>query len=644
MRAFIVRPFDVKEGIDFERVEKELIQPALARLSTMGFPVTGGTTGEISRQGNIREDMFRALVVADLVIADVSIHNANAFYELGIRHALRPRATFLIRSKSPHAYPFDLQTDRYFLYDAAKPAGDEDRAIESLAAALRSTLASEGVNSPVFQLLPHLKPHGRTQLVKVPASFSEEVDKAKSSRQLGHLRLLAQEVTSFDWDQEGLRLVGEAQFALRANAGARETFELLRSASPDDFQANRRLGTIYQRLGTLSSTALREDQLKLSDQAVNRALRAAPTAGDRAEAFALLGSNEKTRWIREFMSAPQERRLSVAMSSPRLLSMLRYYLKGVSADMNAHYPAINALALLKAQLEYAARCPDDWLLGYETDEEARVDLEFRKRCASRLESALALVLEKDPIVGRRDGDSDPWAESSRADLLMLTVRGRPGLVGHMYRRVLADADRFTIEATLRNLRVFRDLGFFEANVAEALKAAEEAEVAEQHRRAELAKHAADAKQAETAAQADGSGPGKSSADANPERVILFTGHMVDAPERSKDQARFPSTVAAEAIARKLIEDAVCAELAGVDSKRVLGISGGAAGSDILFHEVCDAVGIRTELLLALPEDQYLVTSVQRGGPAWVDRYQRLCLRTPPRALQQSEAVPTWLVD
>src|SRR5262249_58003378 len=103
--------------------------------------------------------MFRLLVVADLVIADVSIHNANAFYELGIRHALRPRHTFMIRSETPQAYPFDLQTDRYFLYDAANPAGDNGKTVAELTTALRSTLASEGPNSPIFQLLPKLKPH-----------------------------------------------------------------------------------------------------------------------------------------------------------------------------------------------------------------------------------------------------------------------------------------------------------------------------------------------------------------------------------------------------------------------------------------------------------------------------------------------------
>ncbi|MBL8483394.1 MAG: hypothetical protein JNJ60_14440, partial [Rhodocyclaceae bacterium] len=53
MRAFIVRPFGVKNGVDFDRVERELIMPALLKAGC-----TGGTTAEIVEAGNIRADMF----------------------------------------------------------------------------------------------------------------------------------------------------------------------------------------------------------------------------------------------------------------------------------------------------------------------------------------------------------------------------------------------------------------------------------------------------------------------------------------------------------------------------------------------------------------------------------------------------------
>jgi hypothetical protein len=120
-RVFIVRPFGTKQGVNFDRVEDALIRPALDRIEAIS--PESGTTQEIVEQGNIREDMFRELVTADLVIADVSIHNANVFYELGIRHGLRPNATFLLGANMD-AYPFDLQTDRYPEYDQENSAQD----------------------------------------------------------------------------------------------------------------------------------------------------------------------------------------------------------------------------------------------------------------------------------------------------------------------------------------------------------------------------------------------------------------------------------------------------------------------------------------------------------------------------------------
>src|SRR5580693_6220780 len=141
MKAFIVRPFGTKSGIDFEGVQKYLIAPALAALD-----IQGGTTEPFLQSGNIRTDMFQQLLVADIVIADISIHNANVFYELGIRHALQPKRTMLVRAKSKKdpkerdpldEVPFDLRTDRYLEYDSDSPA----EKLELLTEALHQTLA-----------------------------------------------------------------------------------------------------------------------------------------------------------------------------------------------------------------------------------------------------------------------------------------------------------------------------------------------------------------------------------------------------------------------------------------------------------------------------------------------------------------------
>ncbi len=99
-RAFVIRPFGTKKDlsgrkIDFDRVHKELIGPALKAVE-----LSGETTGEIVDAGNIREDMFALIFEADLVVCDITILNANVSYELGIRHALRKKSTVMIKGKT----------------------------------------------------------------------------------------------------------------------------------------------------------------------------------------------------------------------------------------------------------------------------------------------------------------------------------------------------------------------------------------------------------------------------------------------------------------------------------------------------------------------------------------------------------------
>src|SRR4051794_24884131 len=51
---------------------------------------------EIMHSTMIEKPMYENLLGADIVVADISTSNANALYELGIRHALRPRATIVM--------------------------------------------------------------------------------------------------------------------------------------------------------------------------------------------------------------------------------------------------------------------------------------------------------------------------------------------------------------------------------------------------------------------------------------------------------------------------------------------------------------------------------------------------------------------
>jgi hypothetical protein len=97
--------------------------------------------------------------------------------------------------------------------------------------------------------------------------------------------------------------------------------------------------------------------------------------------------------------------------------------------------------------------------------------------------------------------------------------------------------------------------------------------------------------------------------------ILFTGHMIDKSDRK--HPRFPA--AKESAAKEHIRKAVL-QIKDKSSGTLLGIAGGACGGDILFHEVCDELGIETEFLLALPPEEFINHSVSFAGHKWVDRF------------------------
>jgi hypothetical protein len=110
-------------------------------------------------------------------------------------------------------------------------------------------------------------------------------------------------------------------------------------------------------------------------------------------------------------------------------------------------------------------------------------------------------------------------------------------------------------------------------------------------------------------------------------ALLFTGHMVDVPDRKKP--RFP--VHAERRARAAIRASV-ANMPWTQPGPTVGLAAAASGGDILFHEVCAELGIATRIMLALPVDEFLAASVAPAGANWVLRFHALLASHGPENL------------
>ena len=582
MRAFIVRPFGVKSDVDFDDVERLLIGPVLDRLG-----ITGRTTGDIVSQGNIREDMFRLLLTADLVIADLSIHNANVFYELGMRHALRDKRTFLIRAPVDDV-PFDLLTDRYLPYDPKNPAASVDQLYE----AIHASVESDKQDSPVFRLLPGLQAQDPCVFRPVPQGFQEEVAIANAGDAPGDLALLASEAQGFEWEMEGLRLVGRAQFEKKEMEGASVSWAAIREMEPDDLEANLLLGTIYQKLGDLTR----------SDLALKRVLDAGVRRpGVRAEVFALRGRNAKARWLQEWRNVPPEQWRPRALQSAFLKQAYQDYSDAFNEDLNHFYSGLNALGLLTVMVDLAGEYPDVWEALCDDDEDAAKKLDQSRRQRERLTCVVERSLRAARSRLEREGKKDVWMEISLANLAVLGS-SKPARVAAAYRAAFTGATDFNATSERDQLQIYIDLGTHEDNAQAALAEA----------------------------------PACKAAD-KPKRALLFTGHRID--DAGREKPRFPKEK--EPVARDAIMRAVQDELTSA-GEIGHGIAGGASGGDILFHEICQQLGIPTRLYLALPADKFVVHSVASAGPAWVERFNRLVGKSPLRVLQMTEEMPRWL--
>lgn len=107
-RVFIIMPF----AEPFETLYREVISPVAGE---MGFEII--RVDEIPGPGIILDDIQQQIEQSHAVVAEISTHNPNVFYELGYAHALRKPAVLLVRREEGSKMPFDVRGYRAIFYD-----------------------------------------------------------------------------------------------------------------------------------------------------------------------------------------------------------------------------------------------------------------------------------------------------------------------------------------------------------------------------------------------------------------------------------------------------------------------------------------------------------------------------------------------
>ena len=581
-------PFGRKQGpdgrwIDFNSIYADLIKPALAEAGFQPF-----RADEEAVSGDILTDMFQELLLADLVIADLSIDNANVFYELGVRHSMRKRG--VVHIQSGRAYmPFDIISVRTLPYrcdDGGRPDPQHlDKDKDALVKMIQATWKSDRnrIHSPIFNLLDGLLELDRKTLQTPLATgywreyndLQERIEIAQRQKHIGDVLLLAEEVVNPLIKEDVIVRAGKAITGIGNSALALKTYRQGLKLNPEnvDFRC---------------AEAFHLSRLKQSNEAIVKLEGLLEDEPTQTDAMAYLARIYKDLWRGKWVEIEDLEDLIKAAyeASHFLQKSIESYLRGYRLNQNDYYPGINALTLT-AILDYLALRAGP---SGDPEEEA-----YRQQLPV-LKGAVQFCLNAQIKLNLNDF----WAAVSLGDLAVCTAQD-PRLVAIAYKKALTALwiNKFALESILSQLELLHLLDFRPEYVQTGIEVVEE-ELQRYERQEVVAEAESQAEEAQ-----------------KPAKVFLFSGHMIDARDRPKP--RFPALMEGEAqekieiVLDKLEAQANCTAVT----------PGIACGGDILFIEACLKRNMKIEVYLPFDKAEFIQNSVIFWGGNWEERFHAI---------------------
>jgi hypothetical protein len=413
--CFVLMPFGKKVDasgrlIDFDCIYDTIFKPAV---NTSGLlPVRAD---EEQAQGFIHKLMYERLLLSEYAIADLTILNANVYYELGVRHAARPSTTIMTMAGQA-GLPFDVAGLRALPYnlDTNGTPADAKGACEALVEQLNSCISSTLVDSPIYQLIDGMQPppidRGRTDLFRERIADSEAIKGRLSAARAG------KKTESIDSVAQSLGDVSQLEanvvIDLLVSYRAVDAFEkMLQIADGMD-------RTLAQTAVVRQLVAFAQNRLGQSREAEETLKQVIASRGPSSEVNGLLGRVYKDRWEKA-LKAEDFR------AKAYLKQAIQTYLEGFEADWRDPYPGVNAVTLMEV-----------------ADDPRRNELIHAVRYSA--ERRLA-----------RNAQPDYWDHGTRLELAVLAddAEASNEALGDA---LLAARERWELETTARNLHLITD--------------------------------------------------------------------------------------------------------------------------------------------------------------------------------------------
>jgi MAP3K TRAFs-binding domain len=359
--CFIAMPFGARSAdggmsIDFDRIHRFIHDGAeAAGLDAIraDFEPFGGF---------IHKPMLERLLVAEYVIADLTLANPNVMYEVGVRHGASARATLLLCA-DPFVgkLPFDFKPLRMIPYALAGDGSLTDDAGAGLAKVVSERLqqARAGqlpIDNPIMQITAW-KPAGSIEHSKTDVFLQ----RLQFTGKLGERIKGALLINNNDQALAQLAQIESEIIGLPAEVSQVHTALLGVYLGYRERKAYDRMVSLFDRFPReLKQTAVAIEQYAL---ALNRLAEAAAKAGERDEAdlfrkHAISALNEipeasvtsETFGIRGRIFKSWHDTISADdKDDPRAEAMLQRaidtYQQGFRTDLRDYYPGVNAVTL-----------------------------------------------------------------------------------------------------------------------------------------------------------------------------------------------------------------------------------------------------------------------------------------------------------
>ncbi|NQY54761.1 MAG: DUF4071 domain-containing protein [Campylobacteraceae bacterium] len=330
--CFVLMPFGIKKDdnnneIDFNKIYNNFIKPSIIDAKLEPIRADEEQVG-----GIIHKAMYERLMLCDYAVADLSISNANIFYELGIRHSFQPHCTISIFEEKS-ILSFDISFLRSLPYD--RELKELDKLKQQLTQKLLLAQKEKNTDSPLFQLVDGIKPsnieHIKTDVFRNQVEYNQKIkERLLLARKHKDIQSLIDIENEINFDSVEIGVLVDLFLSYRGI----ESFSNMISLVNKMPEVLSRTTMIQEQYGfALNRENQKEDAIDVLEAVILK-------NGNNSETCGILARVYKDKWNEALAKG------DTFNAKGYLTKAIKTYVNGFESDFRDAYPGVNAVTLM----------------------------------------------------------------------------------------------------------------------------------------------------------------------------------------------------------------------------------------------------------------------------------------------------------